>query len=193
MCIPFPLPGLLAPDQVGIIPWHGVVSSMGSLAGRLQPGKPPTWSSSPGPTSALANHAARRGKTIPSKTCPPVSFQSSFPFPPPLQRHVCTSGCECLLPSPTATPAEPTLPTKITPCCSHPSAHPWLWDLFLISSCSPFSPPARRNGLAADPVTPFVFLQRIISSGCCVSSDGGLSQSCWMSSQRRVEKQICAV
>lgn len=122
-----------------------------------------------------------------------LAFRAASPSPPPLQRHVCTSGCECLLTSPTATPAEPTLPTKITPCCSRPSAHPRLWDLFLISSCSPLSLPVRCKGLAADPVTPFAFLQRIISSGCCVSSDGGLSQSRWMYSQRRVEKQICAV
>lgn len=103
-----------------------------------------------------------------SETCPPVGFQSSFPFPLPLQRHIRLSGCECLILSPVVTPTEPTLLTKITPARSS-SAHPRLWDLFFISSCSPLSPPVRPNGLAADPVALLAFLQRIISSGCCVS------------------------
>lgn len=57
---------------------------------------------------------------------------------------------------------------------------------FVFHFRSLLSPPSLRGeGLAADPVAPFAFLQRITSWGCCVSSDGGLRRSCWMSSQGR--------
>lgn len=141
----------------------------------------------------FANRATSRDKTIPVRPALLLVFGEASPFPLPLQRHVRSPGCERLIPSPAVTPVEPTLPTEITPCRSRPSAHPQLRDLFFISSCSPLSPSMRCKGLAADPVAPFAFLQRIISSGCCVSGDRGLSRSHWMPSWRRHEKQICAV
>lgn len=97
-----------------------------------------------------------QGNNHPSETppAPLLVFRASAPLP-----CLCrgTSGCECLIPSPALTPAEPTLPTKITPRRSHPSAHPRLRDLFFISSWSPLSPTVRCKGLAADPIHPVCF------------------------------------
>lgn len=89
--------GWLCYNQVGTIPWHRVFSSMGSLASRIQPGRPPAHSSSPGPTSASANDAAYRGKAIPVRPALLLVLRAASPFPVPLQRCIYSSGCKHFL------------------------------------------------------------------------------------------------
>lgn len=132
-------------------------------------------SSPPDPTGALANPAIPGIKPS-QQDLPSCCLLELLPFPP--SRLLGMPAVNPL--SRGAHPADRDNAAAQPPLGTSPAPG------FVFHFRSLLSPPSLRGeGLAADPVTPFAFLQRVTSWGCCVSGDGGLRRSCWMSSQGR--------